>query len=267
VLTLRSLPDSRAVIAAAAGAKRAVVIGLSFIGLETAASLRARGLEVEVVGLERVPLARVLGDELGRFVQGLHEEKGVRFHFESKPKAIRAGEVELEGGLRLPADLVIMGVGVRPRTALAQEAGLRVDNGGVVDELLRTSAPDVYAAGDIARYPEPRVGQPVRIEHFVVAQRHGQAVARAMLGLGSPFRDVPFFWSQHYDVSISYVGHAPAWDTAEVRGKIADRDAIVVYRQKGKALAVATLGRDQQSLAVEAAFESGDEQAIERALA
>ncbi len=267
VFAIRSLADSRAVIAAAAKGRRAVVVGSSFIGLEAAASLRARGVEVDVVGRDRTPLARVLGEEVGRLVQSLHEEHGVRFHAGTSPTAIRPDAVELSDGTRLPADLVVVGIGVRPRTALAEGAGLRVEDGIVVDGLLRTSAPHVWAAGDVARYPEPRLGRLVRIEHWVVAQRQGQAAARAMLGLGTPFRDVPYFWSQHYDLAISYVGHAPGWDSAEVRGSIAARDAAVVYRSAGRILAVATLGRDLQSLALEAAFESGDDRAVEAALA
>lgn len=265
VFTLRSLADARSVIAASSGATKAVVIGSSFIGLEAAASLRERGLEVTVVGRDRVPLARVLGEELGAFVQKLHEQHGVSFHGGASPRAIRAEGVELEDGRVLPADLVVMGVGVRPRTALAAAAGLRVEDGVVVDELLR-AAPDVFAAGDIARYPEARLGQPVRIEHWVVAQRHGQAIARTMLGLGTPFRDVPYFWSQHYDLTISYVGHARTWDALEVTGSIESRDATLVYRSAGRTLAVVTLGRDLQSLAVEAALEAFDERALAEAL-
>jgi NADPH-dependent 2,4-dienoyl-CoA reductase/sulfur reductase-like enzyme/nitrite reductase/ring-hydroxylating ferredoxin subunit len=267
VFTLRSLPDSRAIIAAATKAKRAVIIGMSFIGLEVAASLRARGVEVNIVGRDAVPLGRILGEELGRFIRALHEEHGVRFFTQLSPKAIHADSVELSDGQKLSADLVVMGVGVSPRTSLAEGAGLTIEDGVVVDELLRTSAPDVYAAGDIARYPEARLGQRVRVEHWVAAQRQGQAAARAMLGQGQPFRDVPFFWSQHYDVSLSYVGHATSWDTLEVLGKLSERDAAIVYRSAGRVLAVATLGRDRQSLAIEAAMESGDDSALEKALA
>jgi NADPH-dependent 2,4-dienoyl-CoA reductase/sulfur reductase-like enzyme/nitrite reductase/ring-hydroxylating ferredoxin subunit len=258
LFTLRTLADSREIIAAAKSAQRAVVIGSSFIGLETAASLRARGLEVDVVSLDRVPLERVLGEELGRFVQQLHEEHGVRFHLTTKPRASIPQGVVLEDGRTLPADLIVLGVGVRPRTDLAEKAGLRVDNGVVVDTHLRTSAPNIWAAGDSARYPEPRLGRPVRIEHWVVAQRHGQAVARDMLGLGTPFEDVPFFWSQHYDATLAYVGHADSWDNLEVIGSLAKRDATVIYRRSGRVLAVVTIGRDRQSLAIEAALERGD---------
>ncbi len=263
LFTLRTLADSREIIAAAGTARRAVVIGSSFIGLETAASLRARGLEVDVVSLDRLPLERVLGEKLGRFVQQLHEEHGVRFYLTTKPRASTPRGVLLEDGRTLQADLIVVGVGVRPRTDLAEKAGLRVDNGIVVDAFLRTSAPGIWAAGDCARYPEPRLGTLVRIEHWVVAQRHGQAVARDMLGLGAPFEDVPFFWSQHYDVTLAYVGHADSWDAVEVSGSLAKRDATVIYRRAGRVLAVVTIGRDRLSLAIEAALERGDVRELE----
>jgi NADPH-dependent 2,4-dienoyl-CoA reductase/sulfur reductase-like enzyme len=153
---------------------------------------------------------------------------------------------------------VVLGVGVRPRTDLAKQAGLTVDNGIVVDSRLRTSAADVWAAGDIARYPEPRVGTNVRIEHWAAAQRQGQRAAADMLGLGAPFNDVPFFWSAHYDVTLSYVGHAGADAQIEVIGSLAKRDATVVYRRDGNVAAVLTVGRDHQSLEIEAALESRD---------
>jgi apoptosis-inducing factor 3 len=266
VFRLRTLADSRAIIARATQAKRAAVIGSSFIGLEVAASLRHRGLEVTVIGPDKVPLARVLGSEVGEFVRGLHEQNGVRFRLGDSPNSIREDRVELQGGSAIEADFVVLGVGVAPRTELAEKAGLKVDNGVVVDENLRASAPDVYAAGDIARFPERVSGEPARIEHWALAERHGQAVARAMLGIGGPFRDIPFFWSQHYDVAISYVGHASSWDSFELKGDLSARDATAIYRRKGRVLAVATIGRDGVSLAVEAALERGDNAALETVL-
>jgi 3-phenylpropionate/trans-cinnamate dioxygenase ferredoxin reductase subunit len=154
---------------------------------------------------------------------------------------------------------------VRPRVELAEAAGLTVDNGIVVDEFLR-AAPSVWAAGDVARVPDRRSGERVRIEHWVVAERMGQAAARNILGAGEAFRDVPFFWSAHYDVVLNYVGHAPSWDAVEVRGDLPRRDATVVYRRDGRVLAVATVGRDRASLAVEEALEREDEEALEAAL-
>ena len=258
VHTLRSLADSRGIIENAKTAKRAVVVGASFIGLEVAASLVARGLEVHVVGPEPVPLARALGEALGAHVQKLHESKGVKFHLGTTPKAITATAVLLAKGDPIEADLVVLGVGVKPRVALAEAAGLKVDNGVVVDDHLRTSAAGIWAAGDIARYPDPRVGDHVRIEHWVVAERQGQHVARAMLGSDAPYHDAPFFWSVHYDMTISYVGHAPGYDSVEVFGSIDANDAAVAFRKNGKTLAVATLNRDKLSLSVDAAMARND---------
>ena len=266
VFTLRTLADARSIIAAAKTARRAVIIGSSFIGLETAASLRTRGLDVDVVSRDALPLERVLGAQLGQFVQQLHEEHGVRFHVSATPRAIRANAVELDDGGVLAADLIVLGVGVRPRVGLAESAGLTVADGIVVDSQFRTSAPGIWAAGDVARYPEPRLRTAVRIEHWVVAERQGQAAARDMVGLGAPFRDVPFFWSRHYDVRLAYVGHATAQDVIELTGSLPDRDATVVYRRAGKVLAVVTVGRDRQSLAIEAALEREDEPALEALL-
>ncbi len=257
--TLRTLADSRAIAGAANASTRAVVIGASFIGLEVAASLRARGAAVIVVGPETVPLAKVLGDEVGAFVKRVHEGKGVEFRLGRRPASIAADHVMLDDGTRLEANLVVMGVGVKPRTDLAAAAGLKIDRGVVVDDQLR-AGDGIWAAGDIARYPYD--GELVRIEHFQVAVRHGQAVARSMLGMPAQ-RDVPFFWSQHHDVTLGYVGHAERFDRVEVRGKLDDRDAHAVYRD-GKAIrAVLTIGRDQLALDVEAAMETGDAAALE----
>jgi len=260
---LRTLADSRAIIASAQKAKRCVVIGASFIGLEVAASLRERGLEVAVVGKEALPLERVLGPELGNFIKTLHEQHGVRFFLGSTPRIIREDRVEFSNGQTIDAEMVVLGVGVSPRTKLAKEAGLIVDNGIVVDENLRTSSAEIFAAGDIARYPDPLSGEKLRIEHWVVAERQGQAVARAILGIGHAFRDVPFFWSQHYDVRISYSGHAASWNKLEIRGDLSKRNACAVYRQNSRVAAIVTVGRDDLSLATEAAFERGDNEAME----
>lgn len=257
VKTLRTLADAQAIIELAGPGKRAVIIGSSFIGLEVAASLRARNVEVDLVGRDQVPLENILGTEVGRFVQKLHEDKGVRFHLDAKVRAIHVDAVELESG-RLPADFVVLGVGVKPRTELAARAGLTVDNGIVVDERLRTSAPDIWAAGDIARYPEARLGTKIRVEHWQAAQRQGQSAAADMSGVGKPFNDVPFFWSAHYDVTLSYIGHAGGDAQIEILGSLKERDATVVYRVDGNVAAVLTIERDKQSLEIEAALEIKD---------
>ena len=245
---MRTLADSESIIKGIeAGARRALVIGASFIGLEVAASLRTRGLEVHVVGPEARPLERVLGPQLGDFIRRLHEKKGVVFHLGETVTAIGKAEATLSGGGRLDADLIVIGVGVRPVTSLAEQLGLKLDKGVVVNEYLETGVPGIYAAGDIARWPDPRAGA-IRVEHWVVAQRQGQTAARNMLGYREAFDSVPFFWSQHYDVAINYVGHAEKWDEITVDGDPEELDCAVSYKQGGKVLALATLYRDKQSL-------------------
>jgi NADPH-dependent 2,4-dienoyl-CoA reductase/sulfur reductase-like enzyme/nitrite reductase/ring-hydroxylating ferredoxin subunit len=257
VHTLRTLADSRAIIAAAKSARRAVVIGASFIGLEVAASLRARDVEVHVVAPEQRPMERVLGPGMGDFVRALHEEHGVIFHLGDTVTAIDGKRATLKSGGALEADLVVVGVGVRPRLALAESCGLALDRGVVVNPDLETSVPGIFAAGDVARWPDPHSGQNIRVEHWVVAERQGQTAARNMLGHGEAFDAVPFFWSQHYDVPINYVGHAETFDEIAIDGDIKGRDCILRYKSRGRVLAVSSIYRDLASLQTELAMEQG----------
>ena len=245
---LRTQDDADALIDAAKDAKVVAVIGASFIGLEAAAAFITRGLAVHVIAPEDLPLGAKLGPELGGFIKALHEAKGVEFHLGRKVRGFDGAILSLDNNTTLRCDLVVAGTGVKPRLDLAKAAGIATDNGVLVDARFRTSAESVFAAGDIAEYPDPISGARIRVEHWVAAERQGQIAAANMLGREEPIAEPPFFWSAHYGTSIRYVGHAESWDRIEVDSDLDKKDAEVRYIKNGETLAVAAVGRDMAAL-------------------
>jgi NADPH-dependent 2,4-dienoyl-CoA reductase/sulfur reductase-like enzyme len=200
-------------------------------------------------------MEKILGPDFSRLVQAIHEQHGVVFHLRDTASGMEGKRVTLKSGSVLEADFVVAGLGVRPRLGLAERAGLKMDRGVAVDAFLETSAPNIFAAGDVARWPDPHTGRAIRVEHWVVAERHGQKAALNMLGRRERFDAVPFFWSQHYDVPINYVGHAEGWDDLAVEGDIAGKDGLVRMRRAGRTVAVASVFRDGASLEAEVMME------------
>jgi NADPH-dependent 2,4-dienoyl-CoA reductase/sulfur reductase-like enzyme/nitrite reductase/ring-hydroxylating ferredoxin subunit len=256
VFTLRSVADARAIAEKAHAGSRAVIIGASFIALEAAAALRKRDVSVDIVSVEEVPLDRVFGAEIGAQIQRLHERNGVRFHLSSVACGFDGQSVKIANGASIAADFVLVGIGVRPRTAIAELAGAAVDNGVVVDAFLETSVPRIYAAGDIAAYPDPLSGERIRIEHWVTAERQGQVAAANMLGRRQRFDAVPFFWTEQFGVTIRYVGRASGWDTVAVEGDFESGALVARYFAEGVHCATATLGHDRVNLEDELSLEA-----------
>jgi apoptosis-inducing factor 3 len=255
VCYLRSLSDCHAIIGKAAGVKRVVLVGASFIAMEVAASLIQRKLEVHVVAPEVAPMERTLGPQIGKHLRELHERNGVKFHLQQTVAAIDAHKVTLKNGEAIAADLVVIGIGVKAETELADRAGIKTHNGVLVNEYLETSVPQIFAAGDIARWPDPLTGENIRVEHWVVAERQGQTAARNILGRRERFDSAPFFWTSQYDFTLNYVGHAEKWDHLDLDGSLEKHDCKVSFTRGAKNVAVATVGRDLESLKQEAEME------------
>jgi NADPH-dependent 2,4-dienoyl-CoA reductase/sulfur reductase-like enzyme/nitrite reductase/ring-hydroxylating ferredoxin subunit len=256
VHVLRTLADCKALIASVSDRKHVVIAGASFIGMEAAAALRQRELEVTVVAPEPIPFGRVLGPEIGTALQRLHERHGVQFKLGHTLAAIEADRVTLDDGTQMLADVVLLGIGVQPRVEIAQAAGVVIDRGVVVNEFMETSVRGIYAAGDVARFPDARTGRPIRIEHWIVAQRQGDVVARNLLGQRVRYSSVPFFWTVQYDVTVSYVGHAEDFTHTKIDGSPEAGDCAVSFMNGDQLLACATIGRDRESLEVERQLET-----------
>ena len=254
VFALRSQEDAEALIDAAGAAGRAVVIGASFIGMEAAASLVHRGLDVTVVGPGSAPFEPILGADVGRVVQACHREHGTHFalgHGVSRilgDGAVQA--VELDDGTTLDADFVLVGIGVQPITEFVRGVELDHDGGLPVDERLRV-APGVWAAGDVARYREPHTGTDVRIEHWRLALQHGRAAAAEIAGRGEAFAGVPFFWTQHFDLELGYAGAGQGWEAIDLIGDPAARDFTAFYSREGRLVAICGTQRDEIGAFVE----------------
>ncbi len=252
--TLRSFADARLIAEAAGGAARAVLIGAGFIGMELADSLRTRGLAVDVVAPETLPLAGIVGDRIASYMKKRHEERGVAFHMGRTVVDISgvrgAKDIALSDGTRLSADFVVFGLGVAPVVDYLAGADL-VQNGGVpVNARLETKHPDIYAAGDIAIVPNPAGGEDIRIEHWAVAERQGQHAARSMLGSTAGYEEVPFFWTRQTGISLAYAGYARGWDTIAVRGDVDKGKFLAGYYGKGTLLAAASIGMSNELAAV-----------------
>jgi 3-phenylpropionate/trans-cinnamate dioxygenase ferredoxin reductase component len=246
VFQLRTVEDCDRIRAATARAQRAVVMGLGFIGSEVSASLRQLGIEVAAVEGARVPLARVLGDEVGQALAGIHREKGVELVLEDSVAALegsdRVERVRTKKGRVLPCDMVVAGIGIVPNTELLAAAGAQVDNGVLVDEHCRTSLPDVFAAGDVTNHLHPVFGR-LRVEHWNNGYQQGQAAARSLLGGAQPYDYIHSFWSDQYEHTLEYVGFATRWDRLVFRGRLETRKFLGFYLDNGIIRAAVGLDR------------------------
>ncbi len=227
--------------------RRAVVVGMGFIGSEVAASLRQSGLEVVVVDRNKMPLRRVLGDEVGRVIEEIHRDNGTTMVFEDTVAAFEGdGHVErvrTTRGRDIECDFVVVGLGIEPVIGLLAGTGVKLDNGVVVDEHCWTGVDGIYAAGDVANYYHPVFRRRIRVEHWQNALKQGPVAARNMLGKSEAYAEVPWFWSDQYEYNLQYAGFHTEWDELVVRGSLRERDFIAFYRKNGRVLAAVTIGR------------------------
>lgn len=261
VLLLRGFADSDAIIAAAKEGSRAVVVGASFIGMETASSLRTRGCDVTVVAPDKVPFEKMLGEEIGRLFQKIHERKSVKFKLGTKVKSFEGGEkiqaVVLENQERIEVDFVVVGIGVTPTTGFLEGVELHEDGGVIADEFL-CAADGLYAAGDIAHYHDQRTNELTRIEHWRLAMQQGRCAVRNMLGKKTAFTAIPFFWTTQFDATLTYVGYAKQWDKIIIHGDLQRQDFLAFYVWDGRVLAVAGMNRNREMASFEEKLRLGE---------
>lgn len=247
VYSLRTVADSDRIRAEIAPGRKAVVVGMGFIGSEVAASLRQSGVDVVVVDRNKVPLRRVLGEGVGRVIEGIHRDHGTSMVFEDTVAAFEgAGRVErvtTGRGRRIECDFVVVGLGVEPVTDLLADTGVGIDNGVVVDEYCRTGVEGIYAAGDVANHYHPVFGLRIRVEHWQNALKQGPAAARNMLEKGEPYEEVPWFWSDQYEYNLQYAGFHTEWDELVVRGSMEERNFVAFYRKDRRILAAVAVNR------------------------
>ncbi|MGZ3783604.1 MAG: FAD-dependent oxidoreductase [Bdellovibrio sp.] len=262
VYFLRTLLDCRRIIARTSWAFRAVIVGAGFIGMETAAALRMRNIDVHIVAPDEEPLLKVVGIHVGSYLRKLHEKNGVKFHLGHTVKEIRERSITLDNGQNVDCDFVLIGAGIQLNTSLADSAGCHCHDGITVDEYLETTVPDIFAAGDIARWPDPRSQRSIRVEHWEVAERQGQVAALNMLGDRIKFQDVPFFWTKQYEVKLGYVGYSDRFDRMDVMGSTEKDDFAVAYYEDQRIAALLTVGRDEENLLAEQALTEFNEEKL-----
>src|SRR5919112_304176 len=247
IYDLRTVADCERIRHEVAPERKAVVVGMGFIGSEVAASLRQSGVDVVAVDRNKVPLRRVLGEEVGRVIEGIHRDHGATLIFEDTVAAFegadRVERLVTQGGRRIECDFVVVGLGVEPVTELLAGTGAQIDNGIAVDEFCRTGVEGIYAAGDVANHYHPVFERRIRVEHWQNALNQGPAAARNMLGEDEPYDDIPWFWSDQYEHNLQYAGFHTEWDELVVRGSMEERSFVAFYRKDGRVLAAVTIGR------------------------